>query len=213
MMMMKMKMKMKMPSICSPFSNIISNFFFRIVYNFQPFANLSQYFSNLFNQWPMTLIFICSIFFLSLKLREGKRQHWVLGGDGSKSYRWWLQWKCRVFPWETQMRKEKNRTSATNVCIHHLWKAAWEVILHVITCNNYNPQKRKVIQMRPMRICFCSCTQFENTFENAQGTKVKQMQPMWLCICPCNPFEDTFENSQWRKLKQMQTMWLCACWS
>ena len=87
------------------------------------------------DQW-LSFSFVLS-FFLSLKLREGKRQHWVLGGDGSKSYRWWLQWKCRVFPWETQMRKEKNRTSATNVCIHHLWKSAWEVILKYTTVKSH----------------------------------------------------------------------------
>ena len=69
-----------LPSICSPFSN----FFFTIVYNFQPFANFSQYFSNLFNQWPMTLIFICSIFFSQFETE--RRQETTLG-----TWWWWIK--------------------------------------------------------------------------------------------------------------------------
>ena len=34
-----------------------------------------------------------------------------------------------MYTWETQIMKEKNQTSATNVSMHPLWKAAWEVIL------------------------------------------------------------------------------------
>ena len=34
-----------------------------------------------------------------------------------------------IFLWETQIMWETNQTSATNVSMHPLWKAAWKVIL------------------------------------------------------------------------------------
>ena len=38
-----------------------------------------------------------------------------------------------MFPWITQVRKKKIQTSANNVSMHPLWKAAWEVILKCTT--------------------------------------------------------------------------------
>ena len=68
-----------------------------------------------------------------------------------------------------QISKEKHHTSATNVSIYPLQKAALEVIL--------NPQRRKIKQMQPMQLCIFSSMRFEETFENAEWRKAKQMQP------------------------------------
>ena len=54
---------------------------------------------------------------------------------------WWIKilqmitsvGSMKMFPWETQIKKEKNHTTATNVSIHPLWKADWEVILKCTT--------------------------------------------------------------------------------
>ena len=42
---------------------------------------------------PLGVILICNTHFLSLKLTVSKGQHFLLGGDGSTSSRWWLKWK------------------------------------------------------------------------------------------------------------------------
>ena len=52
-----------------------------------------------------------------------------------------------------------------------------------------------IIQMQPMWLCNCSCTQVEVRFENPLWRKIVQMRPMWLWICSDKQFEDTFENS------------------
>ena len=58
--------------------------------------------------------------------------------------------------------------------------------------------------MQPMRLCNCSCTQFEGTFENPPGRQIKKMQPMRICVCLCRQFEETYENSHRRKILVMQ---------
>ena len=74
-----------------------------------------------------------------------------------------------------------------------------------------NSHRRKDVQMQPMRLCMCSCRQFEKTFENSLWRKIVKMQPMQLCICSLRRFEKTFENSHWKKVVQMQPMRLCIC--
>ena len=57
-----------------------------------------------------------------------------------------------------------------------------------------------------MRLCICSSSPFEETFENSLWGKNSQMHPMRLCICSVRQFEGTFENSLWRKIPQMQVI-------
>ena len=74
-----------------------------------------------------------------------------------------------------------------------------------------NSLRRKITQMQPMQLCNCLCKQFEETFENPLWRKGIQVQPVRLFISSGRQFEDTFENSLGRKTTQMQPMWLCSC--
>ena len=58
---------------------------------------------------------------------------------------------------------------------------------------------------------YASGRQFEDTLKDSLWRKILQMRSMWICDCSCGRFEETLESSFWREIVQMQPMRLCIC--